>query len=146
MKISGSGRSSGPSSTNRTTKSVGPSASGFVDHLQGAAAVEETASAHGLEAPQALSGLESLLAIQAVDADGSNRGRRRMIARGEELLDRLEDIRRGLLLGTIPIDRLSKLSEMVRSKRDSGADPELAALLDEIELRAEVELAKLGMR
>ncbi|GAB3454290.1 hypothetical protein GCM10027396_31730 [Insolitispirillum peregrinum] len=114
--------------------------------MQGATAVEETASAHGLEAPQALSGLESLLAIQAVDADGSNRGRRRMIARGEELLDRLEDIRRGLLLGTIPIDRLSKLSEMVRSKRDSGADPELAALLDEIELRAEVELAKLGMR
>jgi hypothetical protein len=33
---------------------------------------------------------------------------------------------------------------MVRNKREAGADPELAAILDEIELRAEVELAKLS--
>lgn len=145
MKISGAGRSSGSSATTRSGKASGPSASGFVDHLQGPAGADAAEEAHGLEAPQAITSLESLLAVQSVDADGSNRGRKRMIARGEALLDRLEDIRRGLLLGTIPVGRLAQLAEMVRNERESGVDPELGALLDEIELRAQVELAKLGM-
>jgi hypothetical protein len=58
----------------------------------------------------------------------------------------LEELRIGLLLGHIPRDRLADLSRMVRDRREDAEDPQLAALLDEIELRAEVELAKLTMR
>jgi hypothetical protein len=35
---------------------------------------------------------------------------------------------------------------MVREKRERGADPIVSRLLDEIELRAEIELAKLGRK
>ena len=61
-------------------------------------------------------------------------------------LDRLEDIRRGLLLGMVPKDKLAELARTVREKRERGADPVVSRLLDEIELRAEIELAKLGRK
>ena len=69
--------------------------------------------------------------------------------RGAELLDGLdglEELRRGLLLGSIPKDRLGDLARLVREKRERGADPVVSRLLDEIELRAEVEIAKLSRR
>jgi hypothetical protein len=143
MKVSGTGRSSGPSAPRRSGKAQGSSGSGFASHLQNST-IDASDSTHGIDAPQALSGIESLLAVQSVDEDGQGRGKKRMLQHGEEMLDRLEDIRRGLLLGTIPKSRLSQLAQMVRNKRDAGADPELSAILDEIELRAEVELAKLS--
>jgi hypothetical protein len=93
----------------------------------------------------AVAGLGSILAAQAVDPDTgeapSYEERRRRARRGEEILERLEEIRRGFLLGTIPKDRLATLA---REKRERGADPLISQLLDEIELRAEVELAKLS--
>ena len=55
-------------------------------------------------------------------------------------------MRKGLLLGSIPKDRLAELARMVREKRERGADPVVSRLLDEIELRAEVELAKLSRK
>ncbi len=42
---------------------------------------------------------------------------------GAEILDRLEEIRRGLLMGSIPKDRLQELAHLVREKRERGADP-----------------------
>ena len=45
-----------------------------------------------------------------------------------------------------PKDRLQELAHLVREKRERGADPVVSRLLDEIELRAEVELAKLSRR
>jgi hypothetical protein len=59
------------------------------------------------------------------------------------MLDKLEEIRLGLLLGTIPQSRLEQLAHLVRAQRELVNDPKLTAILDEIELRAAVELAKL---
>jgi hypothetical protein len=59
------------------------------------------------------------------------------------MLDRLEDIRHGLLMGAIPRDRLQELAAAVRRQREAIDDPRLVEILDEIELRARVELAKL---
>ncbi|MBM3507080.1 MAG: hypothetical protein FJX64_05030 [Alphaproteobacteria bacterium] len=64
--------------------------------------------------------------------------------RGFDLLDRLDEIRMGLLMGAIPKDRLGNLVRLVRARRDGVMDPKLTAILDDIELRAMVELAKLG--
>jgi hypothetical protein len=77
---------------------------------------------------------------------GDYQERQRRARRGTEILDRLEEIRRGFLLGTVPKDRLGELARLVREKRERGADPVISKLLDEIELRAEVELAKLSRR
>jgi hypothetical protein len=91
-------------------------------------------------------GVGGILAAQtATDQDQNPSERRRRAQRGYELLDRLEELRRGLLLGHIPKDKLADLVRMVRDRRDKGADPVVASLLAEIELRASVELAKLGL-
>ena len=89
-----------------------------------------------------------VLAMQSVDpdAEASPEERKRRAQRGYELLERLEEIRRGLLIGAIPKDRLADLAQMVRQRREKGADPVISKLLDEIELRASVELAKLSSR
>jgi len=47
-------------------------------------------------------------------------------------------------MGEIPSARMAALAQSVRSRREACSDPRLAALLDEIELRVEVELAKLS--
>ena len=64
--------------------------------------------------------------------------------RAEDMLDHLDDIRLGLLMGAIPISKLTSLVQVVKDQRDQVDDPRLASVLDEIEVRAAVELAKLG--
>lgn len=145
MKISGLG-STGASSTKRTDKTR-RSGGAFASHLRGGEGADAADTPTGVEAPVSLTGLEGLLAAQSVNPDaGGGRGRQRMIQHGEDLLDRLEEVRRGLLLGSVPKARLAELARLVRSKREAGVDPHLSAILDEIELRAEVELAKLMRR
>jgi hypothetical protein len=60
------------------------------------------------------------------------------------MLDRLDEIRLGLLSGAVSKERLVELSRLARARRADVDDPRLVEVLDEIELRAEVELAKLS--
>ena len=91
---------------------------------------------------QPLAGLDTLVTLQEVHDDKA--AKKRAIKRASEMLDGLEAIRLDLLTGDIPTDRLSALLRLVRAQRDQVDDPRLSHLLDEIELRARVELAKLG--
>ena len=59
-------------------------------------------------------------------------------------LDRLEDLRAEILTGSVPKSKLIELAQMLRDKRETGLDDGLNAILDDIELRAEIELAKLS--
>jgi len=97
-----------------------------------------------------VAGVGGILAAQAVDpAAGQGpdyQERKRRARRGEDILERLDEVRKGLLVGSVPKDRLGELARLVREKREKGADPLISQLLDEIELRAEVELAKLSRR
>ncbi len=86
--------------------------------------------------------LDGVLAIQEVGDD--RHGRRQARAHGENLLLRLEQIRLGLLAGRIPAHQLNELVRDLRRRRAQFTDPRLGEILDEIELRAAVELAKLG--
>lgn len=52
-------------------------------------------------------------------------------------------MRDGLLAGGIPRSTLKKLAAAVTRRHDAFADPRLQDVLDQIELRAHVELAKL---
>ncbi len=100
--------------------------------------------AHAVEAPGGITGVDALLVVQQVDGSVEREARRRLVKRGEQLLDGLEDLRHGLLMGEIPKERMVALAQSVRVRREHCADPRLGALLDEIELRVEVELAKLS--
>jgi hypothetical protein len=92
--------------------------------------------------PPAINSVDSLLSIQ--EMPDALAGRRRAVQRGHTLLDRLDDLRLALLTGVLPRERLSELSRMASGARETVNDPRLAEVLDAIELRVAVELAKLG--
>ncbi len=138
MKVSGPGSASNSAPARRTER--GDKRDGaFARHLQGAGEGRES---QPVESLNPLAAVDALLAAQSVNDATDQEGRRRVIRRGEDILDRLEDLRLGLLAGGLSRERLIALAQIMRSRRESVADPRLAAVLDEIELRAEVELAK----
>ena len=105
----------------------------------------EDAAAPNVGATAGVGGIEALLMAQAVDGATDGEGRKkRAAARGNDILDRLEDLRAAILTGSVPKSKLIELAQMLRDKRESGLDDEMNAILDDIELRAEVELAKLS--
>ncbi len=89
-----------------------------------------------------LAAVDSLLALQEVDR--RNGSRARVVKQGHDILDRLDEIRHALLMGTISRQRLVAIGQLVRTQRERVDDPALAQIMDDIELRAEVELAKLS--
>ncbi len=144
MKVSGIGAATGSGQTRKTAKTEKSASGGFAEKL--AETYEPVEEAQAVDSPAAVGGIETLLAIQGVGDTLDKEQRRRWVGYGEDLLDKLEELRHGLLVGIIPKDKLIALAQMVRSRRDNVGDPRLAAILDEIELRAEVELAKLSPR
>ncbi len=142
MKVSGVGSGAPTGGARRTDKTSGAGKGQFRQAL--ADAIESLDEAPGVDAPGALGGVDTLLAVQSAGDSTEREARRRLVRHGEDILDRLEEVRHCLLLGTIPKDKLVQLAQMVRSRREASPDPRLASLLDEIELRAEVELAKLS--
>ena len=97
-------------------------------------------------APAAGSGpvgrLATLFALQEVP--DATTERRKAVARASRLLDRLGAIQLGLIDGTIDGSALASLAATAREARARADDPALQGVLDEIELRAAVELAKLA--
>jgi hypothetical protein len=125
-------------STARRAGGAGPARSdGFAKALS-----EEGTTAGGVSGSAPIGVLDAMLAAQEVP--DATEGRRRARRRGEDILDRLEEIRLGLLLGTVSQARLQQLAQALRSARGQVDDPRLDEILDEIELRAAVELAKLA--
>lgn len=91
--------------------------------------------------PGPIAAVDSILMLQSVDDSAS--GRSKGLAHGEKLLDMLDELRDGLLSGGVPRATLNKLAHAVSRRQDTFTDPKLQIVLDEIELRAKVELAKL---
>lgn len=86
-------------------------------------------------------GVDALLALQDVGTPLERK--RRAVRRAGRILDTLEALKVALLDGDISGAELDRLRRAVRDERDQTEDPALEAVLDEIELRAAVEVAKL---
>lgn len=134
MRIDATNRTSGVAGRNAVGKAGnGPA---FVPAgEQGAARVNTAAPV----APAA--GLDAILALQAV-GDFSE-SRRKAVKRGTSLLDLLEDMKADLLIGRTSPERLDAMVTQLGTLRER-IEPGLDALIDDIELRVRVELAKLG--
>ena len=91
----------------------------------------------------ALSMTEAILAAQVTDDEMEKEVRRKLVKRGNVLLEKLEEIRDALLCGYIDKDELIEISRMVKEKQLDITDEKLKEIMAEIELRVEVELAKL---
>jgi hypothetical protein len=95
-------------------------------------------------APSAVTDAAALMALQGVE-DVTER-RRRAIRRGGGLLDRLDELKLALLTGEAGEGALDRLTRTLREERPVDADAALNSLLDQIDLRAAVELAKAELR
>ena len=113
------------------------SSTGFA--LPDAASASETRAA---VAPKATAGIDALLAMQGVE-DPVER-RKRSVQRGKGALDVLDELKIGLLSGNFDASTVSRLRAAAANLKSSSGDPGLDAVLSEIELRVEVELAKAG--
>jgi hypothetical protein len=102
-----------------------------------------TAEARTTSAPKATANIDALLALQGIEEDPTER-RRRSVQRGKGALDVLDDLKIGLLSGNFDASTVSRLRHAAANLKSSSGDPGLDAVLSEIELRVEVELAKAG--
>lgn len=84
----------------------------------------------------------ALLQIQEAPEPEPAGGRAAVVRRGDDLLDRLDDLRLALLTGSVPPSRLTALADALGARRHESQDPRIDAIIAEIELRAAVELAK----
>jgi hypothetical protein len=102
----------------------------------------EASGAGSLSGTGAVAPVDALLVLQEVSND--HQGSARHQRRGAEILDQLDELRLRLLEGRLPLATVERLANLVKSQRERVNDPALARILDEIELRAAVELAKYG--
>ena len=124
-----------PSVTRRTGQAPGGD-SRFAEALS-----QDTATT-AANAPKAVATVDNLFMLQEVAEDLTGR-RRAAVKRGDNMLDRLDDIRIALLTGSLPRGQLESLRRMAKERGDILNDPQLQSVLDEIDLRVAVELAKL---
>ena len=71
--------------------------------------------------------------------------RRRAVKHGRRALDALDELKLGLLSGTLEQGMLLRLKAVAVDLKDSSGDEKLDQVLGEIDLRVAVELAKAGI-
>ncbi len=96
-------------------------------------------------APRAIAGIETLLALQGVQGvEDPVEKRQRAVKRGRTALEVLDELKMGLLAGTLDPVVLGRLKAAAAGLTDASGDSGLDGVLAEIELRVEVELAKMA--
>jgi len=123
-----------PTTLRKSGKTGSAGGSSFSKHL------EDTEESSGVHGASALGSISGVLDIQEVD-DALARAARGKL-RAEDILEKLDDLRLDLLTGSISPTKLQRLSDVVNAHRAEVTDPNLSQILDEIDLRAQVELAK----
>lgn len=141
MEVKGPSGPSKTEKTSKTKKSGSSGAAGAFSALIGGA--DETSSAAGVGTTHAVTGLDAILMAQAIDGDEARKSKKKAVTRGNDILDSLNELRVGLLTGTLSGKRIHRLKTLIDQHRDMVDDPKLLQILDEIDLRAAVELAKI---
>jgi hypothetical protein len=90
-----------------------------------------------------LGGIDALIALQGVE-DPVER-RRRAVTHGRRALDALDELKLGLLAGSLDQGTLLRLKSVAADLKDGSGDDQLDQVLGEIDLRVAVELAKAGL-
>lgn len=138
MKVTGATTSGSAAPTGGA--SARPAATG------GSAFAPTVAPASGLAAASAAGGVGSVGALIALQESTSPLDRRRRATqRAGRILDVLDDMKLGLLEGRTRPEAFDRLRRLVREERAQTDHPAMEGVLNEIDLRAAVELAKLEM-
>mgnify|MGYP003835720435 FL=1 len=141
MKVSGS-KAAGAGAASRKKSSGTSGGSGFADAMRSLDSSGDAGGAAGVRSAGAVSALDALLALQQ-SGDALDSPKKAAMLRAKSMLEQLEAVRDGLLSGQLSPARLQQLVGLLDQQREMIDDPELSSVLDEIDLRARVELAKL---
>lgn len=132
------------SAPNRTSLAAAPNAarasSGGTFSLGGTQAPQAQSAALAL---RTLGGIDALLALQGVE-DPVER-RRRAVKYGRRALDALDELKLGLLAGTLDQATMLRLKSVAADLQEPTGDDRLDQVMAEIDLRVAVELAKAGI-
>jgi len=90
-----------------------------------------------------LGGIDALIALQGIENPVERRSR--AVRHGRRALDALDELKLGLLAGTLDQATLLRLKSVSADLKGGSGDEKLDQVLDEIDLRVAVELAKAGM-
>jgi hypothetical protein len=131
--LAGAAAAGTPSAARRT------GAGGF--SISDDSAAKGPSQANGL---RTIATIDALIALQGVE-DPTER-RKRAVQRGRHALDVLDGLKVGFLEGDIDPSAIGRLKSSAEGLRQSSGDSGLDAVLAEIELRVEVELAKATLR
>ena len=135
-------RIAGPNATARLANASGPRRAGggglSVDDGETSKPAAQTTSL------RTIGGIDALLALQGEDGPGERK--RRAVKRGGTALDMLDELKVEVLAGTLGPSTLTRLRAATAGLRDGSGDPGLDTVLAEIELRVEVEIAKMSPR
>lgn len=137
MKVSGPGKTQGPSKTDKKKK-AGESGANFGDFVTGGPEKAQTT-----QGSQSIASLDALLAVQAAEDPTQGAAKKRMRRRSDKILNELEKIRMAMLNGSLTVGHMIDVADVVASHREKIMDPALTGIMDEIDLRAQVELAKM---
>jgi hypothetical protein len=136
MKIEGPSKSQGANASKKSGK-VGSDGS-FEDFIafapKGAGSAAPTHS---------IARVDALLSVQGAESPTERAARKRMQERGEDILKELDKLRHSLLTNNLTIGQVVDIADVVASHREKVIDPRLTAILDEIDLRAQIEMAKI---
>ncbi|MCB0530375.1 MAG: flagellar assembly protein FliX [Alphaproteobacteria bacterium] len=136
MKVEGP---KGPQSASKSKKSS--SASGDVDFSQFVnRGAQETGAT---QTTRSIAQVDALLALQGAESPTERAARRQARHRADTILGELDKIRIAMLGGTLTVGHMIDVADVVASHRERIHDPALTAVMDEIDLRAQVELAKM---
>lgn len=139
MKVEGPKRTQESSATKKKGGVSGADGS-FGDLIS-----EGAAEAQKAAASQSIARVDALLTVQGTEDPTERAARRRMTQRSDTLLKELDKIRMSMLGGTLTVGHMVDIADVVASHREKIADPQLTSILDEIDLRAQVELAKMRL-
>jgi hypothetical protein len=107
---------------------------------------EEPRKSEGARPTTAAAGLETLLAVQGMVPDDRRERRRKALKRGRDSLDMLDNLKVALISGEPVPAVLLKLRGLTALKPEASGDDGLDGVLAEIDLRAQVEIAKREAR
>jgi Class II flagellar assembly regulator len=102
-------------------------------------------TAAGVASAAPLATMDAILALQGEGEGDAGERRRRSMQRGNDLLDSLDRLKAALLSGRVSVADLQAIAARLAERREASGDPRLDDLLLHIELRAQVEMAKLGI-
>ena len=140
MKVEGPGAGGATDKTRRSRRGEAAAPGQFARTLGAMVGVEEAPTP--VAGAGAAPGVEGLLAVQGV-ADDSPEGRRRQAyGHGNRRLDALKTLQHRLVAGALSPDELASLARLTAEPRPAVDDPGLRDVLDEIDVRLQVELAK----